>query len=325
MLCLILHRLASFLQSTLSNKFVYVLIVVIHTVVLSSDCLPAHADSTSRHPLKIKGYHVTGGFGKETGKFLLPSIVRTSVDGSIYVLDTGKRTVTKISEQGEPLWEVDGGNLSEDGFVEPIDMTNSDGFYFYVLDRLSRSIFALNSRGEIRRKIKVPSIELPRLIRLWKAQTLLVYDGNENAVKVIDLDGQVVLDFSLDAVKSKMPLDIRVYDGRIFILYDDPAAIASYDSIGRFMNRITLTVPNVDWITPRAFGFDDSGRVYVCDQDRNEVNVFSSTFEFELGISDLFPLIQFSEPSDVIVNSKRVFVADSGTARIIEIEIAEQD
>ena len=131
--------------------------------------------------LRVRGYHVIGAFGRSEGKFLSPSELATDPDENLYVLDTVEHTLTKFNRRGEFQWEVYGSSDVEASFIDPIDITDSDGFHLYVLDKLTKTVYQVNARGEINKLINLTFLEEPRIIKLLKSQTLLIY-WNTNVI-----------------------------------------------------------------------------------------------------------------------------------------------
>ena len=118
------------------------------------------------------------------------------------------------------------------------------------------------------------------------------------------------------------PAGIAQHGGKFFVTDTQFASIYSIDFAGKSLELAVLQGRS-RLITPMGISIGADGEFFVADRGRKQVVVLNEDFSWN---RELGPWDDDSAPVDVVVDAKRIYVADSGSkcARVIDIQTGKQ-
>ena len=95
---------------------------------------------------------------------------------------------------GEEKWRVDGSESGE-AFIDPVVLSRSDGFYFYLTDYGSRKVWRVDVDGDIRGQLDLSMAVDPLFFELARGGEFLLYDRADGTVHLLDDSAQPLWSF----------------------------------------------------------------------------------------------------------------------------------
>ena len=165
-----------------------------------------------------QGEYITqiGGKGKLDHQFNYPWGLSVDSDGNIIVADSNNKLIKIFTPSGQFLRKFGG----EDLLVDPIHCIQKDQ-YFVVSDNCDHSIKVFNTEGDFLYKFGNEGegdgeFNKPRCLSVDKAGHLMVCDGANERVQVLELSGKLITKFKL--MSRGPPVSIAVLsNGRIVV------------------------------------------------------------------------------------------------------------
>ncbi len=185
-------------------------------------------------------------------------------------------------------------------------ISNFYGNTISILDFSTNSWYEFGSYGEDENYLKNPNS-----ILITNNEKILIVDTGDSLVKVFNFDGN--FEFSIGKGILKSPIDIDLFEGKIYISDFDESKIFVFDTInfnliqqfGNKGNRIG------EFNGILGIYIDSRGYLYVCDSKNKRVQIFDKNFKYlkNIEINGI--------PSDVFVgDDNKIYISDYDQMKI---------
>lgn len=318
---------------------------------------PILSDPYEARFVDVAALHTFGAPGPRDGQFVSPHGMAVAPDGSIYVADSDNHRIQKFDTNGKfllafgtwsgqpinndllsPNW-----NPPQGTFTEPWDVAVGPDGSVYVADTWNSRIQKFDASGKFIRMWghfgdsggQASGAEGlfygPRGIAVSKDGTVYVADTGNKRVQAFDADGEFLLQFGgagLLAGNLDEPVGVATNDANEVIVVDTwNGRLQVFDSTGAALRRWDIS----GWFDPSAedsgrsrvgkpyVGTGPDGRVYLADQTRSRILVFSQAGEYQASFGQFgADERSFSAPSGVKIDTDgNVLVVDTGNARVM--------
>lgn len=243
---------------------------------------------------------VVGSDGSGAGQLLKPSSVFVTLDGKIYVADTGNNRVSIFNSDGSQLYQF-GKNGDKPGqFNTPLGIAVNGKGMMYVADTLNNRIQIFNHDGIYLSSIgfgedgkeleECQELKAPRALAIDSKDNLYVLDADTTKVKVFDENGQCVRTVG---EKGNGPgqftkaVDIAIdQNDNLYIGDAVDARVQIFDTNGRFLlsfGSIGIGSGYFKQLSAIAAG---EGKIYVADYQNNLIQVFKYAPDGLIGRSE---------------------------------------
>lgn len=257
-----------------------------------------------------------GDQGDTPGQFEEPRGVAVTLEGEVYVADSGNGRVQVFDAAGEFVREWGQGVLAE-----PFDLALDRHGDVYVVDPGRDKLFIFSSEGELRSEWGAGwGLFDPRGLDVDQEGYVYIANTGGSVVLKVLPQGQVVArygSFGSGDGELNQPTDVAVDDaGNLYVVDTENHRIQVLDKEGRYVRQWrvsganTLDSPHIVWgMSGLLFVTDpEMGQLYVYDQYGRAV-----TFWGEKGSLDG----QFSKPVGIAFDQRAsVYVADTYNHRI---------
>lgn len=158
-------------------------------------------------------------------------------------------------------------------------------------------------------------------------QDIYVVDFGNQRIQVFDNQGKYLKVLQLDEVDQ--PIQIRVFDGYIYIVDRRKASVYVYDTDLKLQRTLGKQgIQKGELNAPGSVALDDRGLIWVSDENNNRIEVFtfdkmfSRDSEYFMNISEYSTNTYLRAPKGLlwVDHKKQMFVIDSGTARILKFD-----
>lgn len=257
-----------------------------------------------------------------------PGAVGQNPEGHLYVADTGNNRILRIDQEGKLLASVGGFGWENEQFDQPLDVAASNGLDVFVADfnneRIERYDRELNYLSSFRSSESTPPelrFGFPVSVDISRHGELFICDSENNRILKLDPEGGPALtfgDYNWGDGKLEKPVKIRI-DSRDQVFVADPGAhcVVVFDYHGNYLYRIGrdwLNEPRgLNWFKKRLVVVDAGiHQVLFCGENASPVSRLGSEGK---------GLGAFKRPSDVAIIGNRIFVLDTGNARVQVFEL----
>jgi DNA-binding beta-propeller fold protein YncE len=231
---------------------------------------------------------VIGGDGSGAGQLLKPSSVFVTLDGKIYIADTGNNRVAIFNPDGSLLYQF-GKNGNKPGqFNAPQGIAVNGKGMIYVADTLNNRVQIFNHDGIYLRAIgyedadKAPqgcqALRIPKAIAVDSKDNLYVLDAENAHVKVFDESSEC-----LKTVGEKgggpgqftKPVDIAIdQNDNLYVADSADARIQIFDPNGRFLVSFGSLGSGGGYFKQLSSVTASEGKIYATDYQSNQIQVF---------------------------------------------------
>jgi DNA-binding beta-propeller fold protein YncE len=265
-----------------------------------------------------------GSHGEGPGEFEEPRGVAVSLQGAVFVADTGNHRLQVFDETGEFVAE-----WGEAVLGEPVDVAVGVDGRVYVVDTEHDSVFVFSSGGQLEERWGDGwGLFDPRGVEVDRDGNVYVANTGGNVVVKASPEGEVVQVYgwteSAPSVLNQ-PTDVALdNDGNLYIVDTENARIRVLDKEGEYLR---------EWSIPAANTFDSphivwggDGLLYLTDPETGRVVVYDVygrlvTIWGEKGSLDG----QFNKPVGIGFDQRAsVYVADTYNHRIQKFVLSRQ-
>ena len=211
--------------------------------------------------------------GSSKMQFKYPCGVAVDGLGHIYVADTGNHRIQKFTMEGKHIAMAGQKGNGEREFIDPKDMVfNTVSNRLYVAD--SRRVQVLQSNLTFTEQIGVQQLENAFGIACDRAGDIYVSDNKKKNIRKFGFDGRLLNTFAF--MHSSVPVTVAVDQCGYIYTSDEPThKIFVLDSTGTCVSSFGREGEATGaFRKPRVITVDNEGKVYVCDNLNNRVQVF---------------------------------------------------
>ncbi|NIN67110.1 MAG: phospholipid carrier-dependent glycosyltransferase, partial [Anaerolineae bacterium] len=263
-----------------------------------------------------------GELGDGPGQFKEPRGVAVSLEGTVYVADTGNGRVLVFDASGEFLKQWGQGVLAE-----PFDLALDGHGQLYVVDPGHDRLFVYSADGELLSGWGEGWwLFDPRGVGVDQDGYVYVANTGGSVVLRVSPQGEVVSQYgSLGSGEGQLnqPTDVAVDDeGNLYVVDTDNARVQVFDSEGRYLRQWPISPANTFESPHIVWGM--SGLLFLTDPEMGQVWVYDEqgkavAFWGEKGSQEG----QFSKPIGVGFDQRvSVYVADTYNHRIQKFQLS---
>jgi DNA-binding beta-propeller fold protein YncE len=278
---------------------------------------------------------VGSGQGTAEGQFSSPRNVAVSVDGTIYVLDSGNNRVQMFTPEGEFISSWGESGTGSGQFNEPWGIVVDENFV-YVADTWNHRIQKFSLVGEWVNAFGIsgsPTDENrglglffgPRSLTLLPDNRLLVTDTGNHRLQVLSRDGQFITE-----VGSQGPALGQVNEPVGLATGPDDSVYLADTWNGRVQQFSPELIALNDWRVEAWFGtnivnkpylaVDSQGRIYVSDPEGYRILVFNSDGDYLARFGSFgSEATNLGLPNGLAIDAQdNLYVADADNHRILK-------
>ncbi len=253
-----------------------------------------------------------------------PQALAIDPEGQIYVVDTGNHRLLKFDSSGNLVQSVGGFGWEREQFDRPLDVTVKSGLDLFIADynneRIERYDLKLNYLSSFYSNNSLSAsmqFGFPGGVDISRHGEIFIVDNENNRILKLNIEGEPDLsfgDFNWGEGQLLLPLKIEVTSGDQVYVSDQKAnQVVVFDYYGNFVKRFG------DDILQRPSGLSSTseGLLFVVDSGHHQVAVFNKEHQliFRWG-SFGNKLGAFNNPVDVGIFKSKVYVLESGNARV---------
>ena len=237
--------------------------------------------------------------------------IDVSIDGSIFLLSTGRCTLTRILPDGSAPTTIGGPGWQGGQFDAPADLWARNGVDIMVADennhriqRFDRSLAFVAELSTRDDSYPERRFGYPRGVALSRQGDLFLSDGeNVRALKVTGFKNVERAFGTFGGGKGKLAAPTEVEVGPDDIVYVlDTGRIVLFDSFGNFLRAL----PESLFTRPSAITSDDRGTLVFDDTVFHYIDR-SGTIAGRIGISSIFPGAD-SPPRDIALAPGKLYL-----------------
>ncbi len=222
-----------------------------------------------------------GKSGSAAGEIDYPYGIAVTPEGNILVSEPPNGRITEFDSRGR-FRRILVGRTNDMGLIRPGPLAITPQGEIVVADLWGHQVLVLNADGELLRRIGSPGngtgqLKYPQGVAVDGEGRIWVADGGNNRVQVFDAEGRflfkvegpsegsfaLVRGLAVDALGRVLVADAIA--GRIWVLDDRGQGLFSFGDPGQGEGQM---------IHPIGLFIDRSGRIYVADRGRDEVQVW---------------------------------------------------
>lgn len=243
---------------------------------------------------------VIGGEGSGAGQLLKPSSVFVTLDGKIYVADTGNNRVSIFNPDGSLLYQFGKTGNKPGQFNAPQGIAVNGKGMIYVADTGNNRVQVFNHDGIYLSAIgyedadKAPescqALKLPKAIAVDSKDNLYVLDAENAKVRVFDDNGQcrkTVGERGSGAGQFTKPVDMTIdQNDNLYVADSADARIQVFDPNGRFLLSFGSPGSGGGYFKQLSSVTASEGRIYAADYQSKEIQVFKYAPDGLIGKSE---------------------------------------
>jgi tripartite motif-containing protein 71 len=279
--------------------------------------------------LAVRFLYAFGGEGDAPGQFRAPMALSLDPKGALYIADTGNNRIQKCSATGAVLAMVGGFGWGENQFHRPTDLAAENGLDIFIADYENRRLVRFDSDlhwidayyylEEAEEKL---SLGFPSGIAHSFHGDLFIVDAENVRILKVNALREPVFSFGDFAegdgdLEEPQKIAIDIAD-RVCVSDRQRGCIMVYDYFGNYLQEIGLGILK----EPTGLCADRRGSLFVADVGRDQVIIFGQDGRLQavVGASGK-KLGAFDDPSDVAVDSDRMYVTEAGNHRVQVFEL----
>jgi 4-amino-4-deoxy-L-arabinose transferase-like glycosyltransferase/streptogramin lyase len=259
-----------------------------------------------------------GAHGDGPGEFDEPRGVAASLEGMVYVADTGNGRIQVFDGEGQFLAEWGAGVLGE-----PFDVAVSRDGRVYVVDAEHDRLFVFSAEGRLEAQWGERwGLFDPRGVGVDVDGNVYVANTGDNVVLKVSPEGQVLERYGAFGYGSgdlNQPTDVAVDKaGNLYVLDTENHRVQVLDGGGRYVREWPISAANTVDGPHLVCGID--GLVYLTDPEMARVLVYDEYGRLVTSWGQKGPLDgQFSKPIGIGFDQRSsVYVADTYQHRIVK-------
>jgi len=257
-----------------------------------------------------------GGRGDEPGEFDEPRGVAISLEGRVYVADTGNARIQVFDGEGQFLEQWGDGVLGE-----PFDLAVSQDGRVYVVDAEHDSLFVFSADGQLEDRWGDRwGLFDPRGVAVDGDGHVYVANTGDNVVLEVSPEGEVLERygaFGYGAGDLNQPTDVAVdREGNLYVVDVENRRVQVLDGTGRYLREWAISAANTVDSPHIVWGVD--GLLYLTDPEMARVLVYDEYGRFVTSWGERGSLDgQFSKPIGIGFDQRTsIYVVDTYNHRI---------
>lgn len=265
------------------------------------------------------------------GHLLQPQAMAIDPEGTVYVVDTGNHRLAKFSASGDFVQSIGGFGWEREQFDRPMDVTAKTGLDVFVADynneRIERYDSKLNYISSLYADETLSAslqFGFPGGVDVSRHGEIFIVDNENNRILKLNVDGRPDLsfgDFNWGEGQLFQPAKICVSAlDQIYVSDLKTNEIVVFDYYGNFITRFG----GDSLQRPHGITVSADGDIYIADTGHHQVVVFNQQNQmvFRWG-SEGSKIGAFNHPVDIGIHKNRIYVLDSGNARIQIFELTK--
>jgi DNA-binding beta-propeller fold protein YncE len=230
---------------------------------------------------------VIGGDGSGAGQLLKPAALFVTLDGKIYVADSGNNRVSIFNSDGTFLYEF-GKNGNKPGqFNSPQGIAVNGKGIIYVADTLNNRIQVFNHDGIYLSEFgdlvndaadQCQKVKLPKAIAVDSKDNIYVLDAENYQVKVFDDKGECLEPIGAKGTgfgQFTKPIDIAIdQNDNLYVADAADARVQIFDMTGRFLLSFGSPGTGGGYFRQLSSIAASEGNIYVADYQNKLIQVF---------------------------------------------------
>ncbi len=227
----------------------------------------------------------TGRIDGQGKPFSHPQAITISVDGKLFVVDSGNNRIQVFNKRGQFLRTIGGFGFEAEQFDNPTDIWMRSLINIYISDYNNRRVQRYDRRlnfisGLTSNEADNPDVQFEEVLScaLNSNNDLFLLDHGEN--KIIKINRRSEKERSFGTYESgegelQEPQQLDITGNRFLLVSDAGAkAVFVYDFFGNFIRRIT----DPQFIHPAGLCVLDDGSVLLSDSEANRLFLINSDF-----------------------------------------------
>ncbi|HJX38986.1 MAG TPA: PA14 domain-containing protein, partial [Anaerolineae bacterium] len=215
-----------------------------------------------------------GGRGDASGEFNEPRGVAVSLEGVVYVADTGNGRIEVFGSDGTFLEE-----WGSDVLGEPSDVAVSRDGRIYAVDVEHDSVFVFSSEGELEARWGERwGLFDPRGVEVDRSGNVYVANTGGNVVDKVSPDGELLGSYGsagLGPGNLNQPTDVAVDDaGNLYVVDTENKRVQVLDGEGRYLREWPISAANTLDCPHIVAGLD--ALLYLTDPEMARVLVYDA-------------------------------------------------
>ncbi|MBR4571422.1 MAG: hypothetical protein IKO19_12255 [Candidatus Riflebacteria bacterium] len=292
--------------------------------------------SIELYNIKLTPFKETGSKGKGERQFDNPTGIDYDVARKeILIADSGNDRIIRLGKDGRFIGKHGGFGLSytgskksdegEDSLNSPYDVAAGGFSNFYISDYGNDRIAIYDSyksykgnlfpkKNDRRNRLNKPKgivTDYENNIWVVDGRSDLVYKISPHSSKLLEIGG---FGYSEKQLKNPTQVDVGI-DGSVYVADRGKSRIAVFDRLGSYKYEIKDSLKS-----PTGVAVDSDGLLTVCDDNLNELSLYTPQGIRLSVISEAANGSSFKKPSDIALCDDTIFLLDSGNHRIIHIK-----
>ncbi|MBR4330599.1 MAG: NHL repeat-containing protein, partial [Candidatus Riflebacteria bacterium] len=292
--------------------------------------------SIELYNIKLTPFKETGSKGKGERQFDNPTGIDYDVARKeILIADSGNDRIIRLGKDGRFIGKHGGFGLSytgskksdegEDSLNSPYDVAAGGFSNFYISDYGNDRIAIYDSyksykgnlfpkKNDRRNRLNKPKgivSDYENNIWVVDGRSDLVYKISPHSSKLLEIGG---FGYSEKQLKNPTQVDVGI-DGSVYVADRGKSRIAVFDRLGSYKYEIKDSLKS-----PTGVAVDSDGLLTVCDDNLNELSLYTPQGIRLSVISEATNGSSFKKPSDIALCDDTIFLLDSGNHIIIHIK-----
>lgn len=264
-----------------------------------------------------------------TVSFFQPHALAIDPEGQVYVVDSGNHRLVKFDVSGNLLQSVGGFGWEREQFDRPLDVTVKTGLDLFIADynneRIERYDLKLNYISSFYSNNSLPATRqfgFPSSVDISRHGEIFIVDNENNRILKLNAEGQPDLsfgDFNWGEGQLLRPVSIDVSaTDQVYVSDQQANEVVVFDYYGNFITRFGGDILR----EPGGLTRTNEGALFVADSGHHQVAVFSKEHQLIFRWGDFGKKLgAFNNPLDVGFHENKIYVLDSGNARVQVFEL----